>query len=123
MFINELNWDFPFLVKKTRMSAPDLVNLANQFSYTLDESPRWTTFLIFNSSKWKTLNENKTILVSAIIAKSQNIGKEIAMNLSTLGTFYHLWNFSNTLPLLNNGALRTGLFPVLLISLENIHPD
>lgn len=36
-----LNWDHPLLVKRTRvkwerMSAPDLVNMANQLSYTLD---------------------------------------------------------------------------------------
>ena len=42
MFINGLNWDFSFLVKRSRvewdiMFIPDLVNLANQLSHSLDE--------------------------------------------------------------------------------------
>ena len=48
MFINELNQDLSLLVKGTKiewetMSTPDLINLANQLSHTLDESPKRKT--------------------------------------------------------------------------------
>ena len=48
MFINGLNWDFSFLVKRSRvewdiMFIPDLVNLASQLSHSLDEWPQRKT--------------------------------------------------------------------------------
>ena len=42
-------------------------------------------FLIFNKNKCRSLNKNKTLLVFAIIAKSQDIRKEIVTNFCTLG--------------------------------------
>ena len=57
MFINGLNQDLSLLVERTRMEwetmfTPDLVNLANQHTQTLEESPkRLLKFLIFNSGK------------------------------------------------------------------------
>ena len=94
VFISGLNQDLSLLVKRTRveretMSTLDLANLANQPSHTPDESPKRkiTKFLIFNSSKWRSLNETKRLLVCAIIAKSQDVGKEIVTNLSALSAF------------------------------------
>ena len=67
------------------------------------------------------LNETKTLLVSAIIAKSQDIGKESDTNVSTLSGFSPLTSLSNILPILNDRVLRnykgSSQFS-LLISLE-----
>ena len=67
------------------MSTPDLVNLANYLSLTKDKSPN-KKFLIFNSSKWMFLNKTKSLLVSAIIAKSRTMEDTVA-NLCALGGF------------------------------------
>ena len=90
------------------MSTPDLVNLANKPSHTLDELPIIKTlkFLIFNSGKWRPLNETKILLVSAIIPKIQDPGKETVTNLSASGTFRPLTSLSNVLLILNPEALR-----------------
>ena len=53
MFIHGLNWDLSFQIKRTRIewktvSTPDLVNLANQLSCTLDELPKRKTAEILN---------------------------------------------------------------------------
>ena len=67
------------------------------------------------------LSEIKTLLISAIIEKSQDIGKEIVTNVSTLGIFSLLTSLFNILPILNNGAPRNyGRFSQssVLISLE-----
>ena len=48
MFVNALSWDLSLLMKTTKVewetvSMPGLVNLANQFTHTLDESPKIKT--------------------------------------------------------------------------------
>ena len=53
MFIGGQKWDFSLPVKNTRMeweimSTLDLVNLANQLTCTLDESPKRKTAKILN---------------------------------------------------------------------------
>ena len=53
MLVNILNWCLSFSVKRTRvewetMSTPDLVNLANQLTRTLDESSKRKTAKILN---------------------------------------------------------------------------
>ena len=62
-------------------------------------------FLIFKSSKWRFLNEIKTFPVSAIIAKSQDTGKD-CYKFKCLSAFSPLTSLSNVLSILNNGALR-----------------
>ena len=66
-------------------SIPDLVNLANQLTHTLDESPKRKTakVLIFNSDKWKSLIQTQNIPVAAIIVKSHDIGKRFKHFLQT----------------------------------------
>ena len=77
-------------------------------------------FLTFNSTKWRPLNETKTLLFSAIIAKIQDIGKEVATNLSASGASSALTSLSNVLPILNyRGSSQSSL----LISWRNISPD
>ena len=61
---------------------------------------------MFNSSKWRSLNKNKTLLVSAIIAKSQDIRKEIVSNFHTLGACSLLSRLSNIPLILNNRSQR-----------------
>ena len=85
-----LSQDF-LSVKGTRtdgetVSTPDSVNLIKQHSLTLDELPKRKTAKILNLQlqQMKPINETKTLLVSAIIIKIQNTGKEIVTNLSTL---------------------------------------
>lgn len=61
------------------MTTPDLVIWQNT-SLTLKISHikgKLLKFLIFNSRKWRPVTKIKTLLVSAIIAKSQDTGKEI----------------------------------------------
>ena len=54
----------------------------------------------------KALNETKNFLVSVIIAKSWNIGKEIVTNLIASSTFNPLTSRSNVLRILSDRALR-----------------
>ena len=66
-----------------------LVNLAHQLSRNLDEPPkrRTTKILILHLQQLKAPKQNLNPLVSAIIANIQDIGKEIATDLSASGTF------------------------------------
>ena len=61
------------------MSIPDLVNLANDLSHTSDEPPQMkiTTIPNLQLQQLKAPKQNQTLLVSAIIAKIQDIVKEI----------------------------------------------
>ena len=90
------------------LCALDIVILANQVSPTLDVTSKAgyqnTWFLtVENEGLWTKQN---FFLVSAIIAKSQDIEKEIITNLSSLGTFSPLTSFSIVLPVLNDKAPR-----------------
>ena len=62
---------------------------------------------ILNSNKWRSLKKQKqTLPVSAIIAKSQDIGRKIVTSLSTPDTFRPLTSLSNSLLTPSDGALR-----------------
>lgn len=74
----------------------DLVNMANQFSHTLVESPQKQTntqkhqkFLICNSSKWTLLNANQTLLVCLLLSAARPLEKTV-YKLSTLRAFSSL---------------------------------
>ena len=57
------------------MSIPELVNLANQHVQTLDESPKKIAkFLNLQLWQMKFPKQNQNLAVSAVIAKSQEIG-------------------------------------------------
>lgn len=94
MFVNRLNWDLFILIKRIRMewksmSTPDWINLVNKVTYILDDSNKRKSTKTFylNPNKWRLLNKTKILLVSAIIAKSQNIGRKTAISSSAPGTF------------------------------------
>ena len=92
------------------MSTPDSVNLAKQFSCTLDESPerKRTEILNLQPQQTEAPKWNQTLLVSAIIVKSQDIGKDIVTN-SLCKCFRHLQPSKQPfkfLPVLNDKALK-----------------
>ena len=68
----------------------------------------------------KAPKQNSNLLVSATIAKSQDIGKEIITNWSALGTFSSLTSLSNILPILSDWAeeLQGSSQSILLLGLE-----
>ena len=122
MFISVLNWDLSLLVKRTRVegettSTPDLVNLANQLAHTLDESPKRKTSKILNFQLWKMKFSkwNQNFLVSAIIAKSQDIGNEIVTNLGFQTSSVFLTSLSNSQWWGSKELHR--LFPILCLNL------
>lgn len=88
------------------MSTLYLENLANQFSSTLGESLKRKTAKILNLQfqQMKPLNETKTLWVSDIIAKSQDIEEETVIYLNALGTFSPLTSFSSTLQFSMTGS-------------------
>ena len=71
-------------MKWETMFSPDLTWKTISLSH---HKGRLEKFLVFNSSKWRILHRTKALLASAIIADSQDIGKEIVINVSSLGTF------------------------------------
>ena len=84
MIINGMNWDLSFLVKRTRMEWENmfptyLVILVIQLLVLWMRHLRVGAlkFLFFQLQKRMSLNEMKTLLVSTIIAKTQDIRKEI----------------------------------------------
>ena len=89
-FINILKREISLLVKRTRvewetMSPPDLIWQTSSLILCMKErSPK---FLILKSSKWRLLKEMRTLLVSALTAKSKDIGKEISTKAISLGIF------------------------------------
>ena len=86
-------------------------NLSNNLSLS-HQKGGLAKFLVFNSSKWRILHRTKAPLASAIIAESQDIRKEIIINVSSLGAFGPLTEFSNILPVLNDGLQgTTGVLP------------
>lgn len=110
-------------MERETMLTPDFVNLANRHPCAVN--PRVPKLLIFICSKQRLHNKNKTFPVSAIIAKSQDIGKDIVTNLSTSGAFRPLTNLSNLLPGLDDGTQRNhrdSFQSSLLINLGNISP-
>lgn len=64
------------------MSTPDLVTLVNQLSHTLHESSPREIIKILNLQlqQMKPPKLNQVLLVSAVITRSQVIGKEIVTN-------------------------------------------
>ena len=109
------------------MSTPGLVNLVNQLLSTLDESPqrKIAKLLTFNFIKWRFLNETKTLLVPAIIAKSQDIRKNIITDLHSLCIFIPLTSPPVSLQLSMIGFQGTTGAPPNppIIGLENIFPN
>ena len=86
--INRLSRDLSLSGKRTRMewetmSTPDLVDLSNQLARALGGHLRekTLTFLIFDW-QMKILIWNQNFLISAVIAMSQDIGKDIFINVS-----------------------------------------
>ena len=68
---------------------------------------RSPTFWVFQLQQMKLPKQNQTLIASAIIAKNQDIGKEIVTNFSVSGTFTPLMNikkklFYNGVQLINN---------------------
>ena len=86
MFISGLKQDHSLLAKRTKMEGemfiPDLINLANQLSHTLEESAKTETakILYLQPEQMKPPKLNQVLLVSAVITRSQVIGKEIVTN-------------------------------------------
>ena len=111
MFINGLNRGLSLPVERTRIKwetvcTPDLVNLANQLTQTLDKSPMRKTAKILNlqlqqrrAPKW-----NKNFPSFCYYCKETGLWKR---NLSTLGNFTPLTSLSNVPSILNDRALRT----------------
>ena len=108
MFINRLNRDLSLLVKRTRMewetmSPSDLVNLANQFSHTLDELPKRKTAIILNlqiqQMKAPKPKQNPPSFC-CYCKKTGQWTRDCFTNLSTLVTFIPLTSLSNILPIL-----------------------
>lgn len=97
------------------MPIEDLINLANQLAYTLDIQlkGRLLKLLIFNSSKWRLPNKIKNLIVSASIAKSQDIRKKVT-NLSTPGVQSPLASLSRAHLISKQGSKEIqALFPIL----------
>ena len=107
------------------MSTPHLLNLESS-SLTLDESPpkKATEILHLQLQQMETPAQNRNPLVSAINAKSQDIGKETITNLSTSGTFSPLTSLPNIL-ILNDRALGIyrGSSQFSLLTWRNISSD
>lgn len=107
LFISVLTQDLSLAkdqVEGEIKSTPDFINLVNQLAHALDESRKRKTAKIFNllrQMKFPTQNP-----ASTIIAKSQDIRKEVVTNLSTAGAFHPLTSLSNILPIPNVGVPR-----------------
>lgn len=82
----------------------------------LSHHKRRLKFLIFSFNKCNLLHKTETLLVSSISTEIQDIGKEIVINISTLGTFIFLTRLSKILPIsIDRLQGTTGLFPILPI--------
>lgn len=87
-----LNQDFSLIIKGARIKwkivcTAKLVHLVSQLFHTLDESPKKeiTKFLNCQLQQIKPPKlESKMFLVSVIVVKLQDIGKEIVTHLATL---------------------------------------
>ena len=94
---------------------PSRLNLANQHTHTLDDSSKREALKILNFQLWKIEPPNKTknLIISTIIAKSQDIGEKIFTNLSAPGAFCPLTSLSNILVIPSDGVWGpTGDFPI-----------
>ena len=112
LFLNGLNLDLSFLVKRICMkweimSVPVSVNLANHISPTLVESPKGMITRILNL-QLQQLNPPKgnQNLSGSYYHKEPRHWKRV-INLSTLGTFSPPTSISNIYPILNNRKSRT----------------
>ena len=99
------------MVWKT-MSIPDLVNLENQHAQTLDESPKKTAkFLNLQLWQMKFSKQNQNLPVSAVTAKSQEIGEGgIVTNVNLTGIFSLLTSLSIVLPIPNDEPLSNSRY-------------
>ena len=89
-FINILKREISLLVKRTSMewetmSTPDLIWQTSFLVLWMKE--RSSKFLTLKSIKWRLLKQIRTLLVSALTAKSKDIGKEIITKVISLGIF------------------------------------
>lgn len=111
MFTNGLNQDISLLVKRIKIELCSFhiqliwqsSSLTLQMNHLKGRLPKC---LIFNCSNKGPINKTKSHLVSSLIAKSLDVGKEIVKNLSTLRAFSPLSSLSNVLLILIDGALR-----------------
>lgn len=94
-------------MEQDTMFTLDLVSLAIQLSHSLDEPPEWkNTKINFQLLQMMDPIWDQNLLSSAIIAKSQNMGKEIVTKLSTSDIFSLPTSPSNVLLIASDGALR-----------------
>ena len=80
------------------MATPDLVDLANQLSIRLDESPKRKTAKILPLQFQQRKAPNRNLQVSTTNVKSQDIENEIVTNLSAFSACSSLTSLSNDLP-------------------------
>lgn len=128
MFTNRLNWDLSLLINRTRVEWGNHVHIRfDQFGKSACLYSRWITWKkkskILNFQLWQTkvpIN-NQNLLVSVIVAKSQDTGEEFLINLSTSGDFGLLTSPSNILLIPNDGTPRNyrgSSHPSLLLGSE-----